>query len=130
MTTAAYEQEKRPEAVENACRGQCYVPHVDVYETKNELVLTADIPGSTAEEIDVHYEDGELRIHAKVPPRGGEGRKYLLQEYGVGDFYRTFKLGQEVDASRIEAQVNGGTLVLRLPKVEAVRPRKITVKGG
>ncbi len=54
---------------------------------------------------------------------------YLLREYGVGDFYRTFRVSEQIDASRIEAEYADGVLKLHLPKVEAVKPRKITVKA-
>jgi HSP20 family protein len=128
-TNTAY-AEKKPDVVENACRGQCYVPVVDVYETAHELVLTADVPGATPEQIDIRYEEGELRITAPVAPRYQDGRKFLLQEYGVGDYTRTFRLGENLDPSKIEAQCKDGVLTLRLPKVEAVKPRKIAVNVG
>jgi HSP20 family protein len=50
-----------------------------------------------------------------------------LEEYGVGDFLRTFRVGEQIDASRISAEYSNGVLKLRLPKAEAVRPRKIKV---
>jgi HSP20 family protein len=131
MSTAnVYPVEKQLEPVENACRGQCYVPAVDVYETPHELVLSADVPGADAGKIDVRYEDGELRIHAPVEPRRKAEQVYLLEEYGTGDYYRTFRLGQEIDASKIEARFADGVLTLKLPKVEAVKPRRITVNVG
>jgi HSP20 family protein len=122
--------DKPVDAVENACRGKCYVPAVDVFETAHELTLSADVPGAAADQIDVRFEDGELRIHAPVAPRRNADQAYLLEEYGVGDYYRTFRLGQEIDASKIEAHVADGVLTLKLPKVEAVKPRKIAVNVG
>src|ERR1043165_6733014 len=85
--------DKPADAVENACRGRCYVPAVDVFETPHELVLVADVPGAAADQSDVRFEDGELRIHAPVAGRRKEGQSYLLEEYGVGDYFRTFRLG-------------------------------------
>jgi HSP20 family protein len=126
----AYSTDKPAEAVENACRGRCYVPAVDVYETPHELVLQADVPGAAADGIDVRYEDGELRIHAPVAARQKDDTRFLLEEYGVGDFYRTFRLGQDIDATKIEARFAEGVLTLKLPKIEAVKPRKISVNVG
>lgn len=122
--------DKPADAVENACRGRFYVPAVDVFETPSELTLLADVPGASADQIDVRFEDGELRIHAPVTPHGKEDQQFLLAEYGVGDYFRTFRLGQEIDASKIEAHVSNGVLTLKLPKVEAVKPRKVTVNVG
>lgn len=122
--------EKKPAEVESTSSGPCYVPAVDIVEGADELVLTADVPGATADQIDIRYEDGELRIHAAVKPRGGSERRYLLAEYGVGDYYRSFRIGQSIDASRIVAECVDGVLTLHLPKVEAVKPRRIAVKTG
>lgn len=131
MTTAnASPTEKHLEPVENACIGKCYAPAVDVYETSHELVLSADLPGADAAKIDVRYEDGELRLHAPVEPRRPAEQVYLHEEYGTGDYVRTFRLGQEIDAAKIEARFNDGVLTLKLPKVEAVKPRKIAVNVG
>jgi HSP20 family protein len=123
----AYATDKPTEAVENACSGRCYVPAVDVYETPHELVLVSDVPGANAEGIDVRFEDGELRIHAPVAARHQGEHRFLLEEYGVGDFYRTFRLGQDIDATKIEARFADGVLTLKLPKIEAVKPRRISV---
>lgn len=130
MNANAVTTDKPADAVENACRGRCYVPAVDVFETPSELTLLADVPGAAADQIDVRFEDGELRIHAPVAPRGKDDQTFLLAEYGIGDYFRTFRLGQEIDASKIEARVSNGVLTLKLPKVEAVKPRKVTVNVG
>ncbi len=122
--------EKQPADVENTHSGQCYVPAVDIVERADELVLTADVPGAAADGIDIRYEDGELRIHAPVKPRGNGDRRYLLNEYGIGDYYRSFRIGQSIDAARIAAECVDGVLTLHLPKVEAVKPRRIAVKVG
>jgi HSP20 family protein len=53
----------------------------------------------------------------------------LLREYGIGDYRRTFRVSEQIDASRISAQYRHGVLTLRLPKAERARPRKIKVEG-
>ena len=53
----------------------------------------------------------------------------LLNEYEVGDFFRAFQIGETIDASKISAEFKNGVLTVRLPKVEAVKPRKIAVRG-
>jgi len=107
-----------------------YSPPVDIYETENELVLHADMPGVNAQNLDIRFEDGELTILGKVADRQPEDQKYLLHEYGVGDFYRVFAISEAVDVSRIAAECSNGVLTLHLPKTEAVKPRRIAVKGG
>jgi len=104
-----------------------FVPEVDIFETKDELTLHADMPGVSADDIDIHFEKGELSIHGKVPARQAEGTRYLFREYEAGDFFRSFQISEVIDANQISAQYKDGVLTLRLPKVEALKPRKIAV---
>ena len=115
-------------AAEMTRSGQLYRPSVDIVEDAHELRILADMPGASADSVEIDFEDGTLKIHARVPNRRGERIKYLLEEYGVGDFYRVFQIGETVDASKISAEYADGVLTLHLPKVEAVKPRKITVQ--
>jgi len=110
--------------------GRAYVPNVDIIERKDELLVLADVPGVTAQDIDIHFENGTLEISARVRPRVSESTRMLLQEYGVGDFHRAFEVSEAIDAGKIHAQYADGVLTLHLPKVEAVKPHKITVKAG
>jgi len=115
-------------AAEPTWCGACYRPNVDIREENDELLVLADIPGTTGENIAIDFRDGTLTIHAKVPPREQPGANYLLQEYGVGDYYRTFQVSEVIDASKIVAEYHDGVLTLHLPKAESARPRKISVK--
>ncbi len=108
--------------------GNVYRPIVDIIENKDELLILANMPGTSPQDIDVKFEDGNLTIHGRVKARQNDGTQYLLQEYGVGDFYRAFQVGESVDASRISAELTDGVLKLHLPKVEAVKPRMIHVQ--
>jgi HSP20 family protein len=110
--------------------GRFYRPNVDILEREDELVVLADVPGAEAEDIDIDFEEGNLTIRAKVELRQPPETQYLLREYGVGDFFRTFQVSERIDASRITAECNDGVLTLHLPKVEAAKPRKIAVAGG
>lgn len=108
--------------------GERFRPNVDIIERPHELTVVADMPGARGGEIDVQFENGTLTITGPVCPRQANGTKYLVREYGVGDFVRTFKVSENIDAQKITAEFAAGVLTLHLPKVEAVRPRKITVK--
>jgi len=111
---------------EHTRSGAFYRPNVDILEKPEELLLLADIPGAKGDEVDVRFEDGTLSIHAKVEPRHENG-DYLLQEYGVGDYWRTFEISEAIDAAKISAEYAEGVLTLHLPKAEAVKPRRIPV---
>jgi HSP20 family protein len=120
-------QELRAERIRS---GRTYVPAVDIVEQDEQLLLLADMPGVNPDDLDIRYERGELTIHGQVRPRQAPESGYLLREYGVGDFYRVFQVGESVDSSRIEAEMRHGVLTLRLPKTEQAVPRKIAVKAG
>jgi HSP20 family protein len=113
---------------EHTRSGYYYRPNVDIVERPDELVVLADVPGASPDGIEVNFEDGTLTIHAKVAPRH-EGDEFLVREYGVGDFWRTFRVAETVDAGKIAAEYADGVLALHLPKAEAAKPRKIAVKA-
>lgn len=105
-----------------------YTPRFDVQETDNELILYGDLPGVAPEDLEVRFENGELSIHGKVSRESARGR-LLRDEYGVGDFERTFSVSETIDADNISASLNSGVLTLHLPKSEAVKPRKIKIES-
>jgi HSP20 family molecular chaperone IbpA len=110
--------------------GQIYRPRVDILETPDELTLVADIPGVKSDCVDIDFEDGVLTVQGRVEPRYGEKANFLLCEYGIGDFYRTFRVSEQVDVAGIHAECADGVLIVHLPKAAAARPRKIAVKAG
>jgi HSP20 family molecular chaperone IbpA len=115
--------------VERTRGGVSYTPRIDIWESEDELVLYADMPGVAAENLDIQFENRELRIQGKVSSRH-EDIHFLYGEYGIGDFYRTFSIGEFIDSEKISAEVKDGVLTLHLPKTEAVKPRRIEVKSA
>jgi HSP20 family protein len=118
-----------PARTERTYGSPLFSPNVDIIENADELTLIADMPGVNPDGIDIEYEQGELTIRGRVAPRN-EQRTFLLHEYGVGDFQRVFQLGEGVDNDRITAEIANGVLIVHLPKVERMKPRKIAVKGA
>jgi HSP20 family molecular chaperone IbpA len=116
-------------AAEHTRSGRVFRPNVDIVEKNDELLLYAELPGAEGNSIDVDFEDGELRLHAKVGSRQPAERQYLYQEYGIGDFYRTFQISEMIDAGKISAEFGDGVLMLHLPKAESLKPRKIAVSA-
>ena len=122
-------EEMEVAAVERTRSGLTYSPRIDIWETDDELILYADVPGVSAENLDVQFENRELRIHGKVCPRH-ENVNFLYGEYGIGDYYRTFTIGESIDSAKISAELKDGVLTLHLPKTETMKPRKIKVKSS
>jgi len=107
-----------------------YTPPVDIIEQKDGLLMLLDMPGVEPDGIHIQYENGLVTIHGKVQPREAEQAQYLLREYGTGDYYRSFTVGEGIDVNKIEACCKDGVVTLHLPKSEALKPRRIEVKGG
>jgi HSP20 family protein len=117
--------------VEPTRGGRTYIPTVDIVEHQDELLLIADVPGATHDGIDIDYERGQLTVQARVAPRQSPDRtNYLLQEYGVGNFCRSFQVGEGIDANKIHAEVADGVLTVHLPKAAELKPRRIEVKSA
>lgn len=128
-TTAMEKRKSGTTEPESTYGGRGYVPVVDIIEKDDELLLLADVPGTTAENIDINYERGLLTLHARVEPREGEDTDYLLHEYGVGDFHRSFQIGEGINTDTIHAEIANGVLTLHLPKAATLKPRKVVVKA-
>jgi HSP20 family molecular chaperone IbpA len=117
------------EVAERTRTGRTYIPRVDIYETADGVVLLADMPGVDENSVAVTLEKNILTIEGRVDFVRPEGYDLAYAEYGVGDYYRTFALSDEVDRARIEASVKNGVLKLTLPKAESARTRKVQVKS-
>jgi HSP20 family protein len=105
-----------------------YTPAVDIVELKDELVLTAELPGMRAEDVSIDIENNMLRIRGeKKMEREQEKEKTYLWERSYGMFERAFTLPRTVDPDRIEAEVVDGVLTVHLPKTEQAKGKKIPV---
>ena len=109
-------------------RGVTLAPRIDILETEDELLLLADMPGVLPDDVDVRFENGELTVHGRRTPAHVDKTRASL-EYEAGSYFRTFRLAEHIAADRIQAELKNGVLTLHLPKVEAVKPRRISVRG-
>jgi HSP20 family protein len=107
-----------------------YIPAVDIYESQDALVLVADMPGVGSDSVSIDIRDNQLTLRGTIQLEPGDKERVLLQEYGVGDYFREFTLGRAIDQAKIEASMKDGVLTHTLPKADIVKPRKITVKEG
>ncbi|MEW6752283.1 MAG: Hsp20/alpha crystallin family protein [Candidatus Latescibacterota bacterium] len=107
-----------------------YSPRSDVYETREAIVVVADMPGVAEDSVDITLEKNVLTIHGSTNGQEREGYKLSYGEFEVGDFERSFALPQETDRSRIDARVKNGVLHLTLPKSKEATARKIPVRAG
>jgi len=105
-----------------------YTPAVDIYETQDDLVLVADLPGVTKEDLSIKLDDEILTIEGAAHASAATGQQ-LLNEYASGTFYRQFTVGEAINREKIDANLKNGVLELVLPKAEKAKPKRIQVKS-
>ncbi len=107
---------------------QSFTPPIDIHEGSDGLVLEADLPGAVEKNLRIDLEDNVLSLYARIDSRTPEGARLLHEEYRLGDYQRSFILGDEVDRDRITAELTNGVLRLFLPKADRKRTRRIEIK--
>lgn len=103
-------------------------PKIDIHQTKEEVVLSADIPGFRPEDIDVQVEDKTISISGKTEETKEESEKhFLLKERSIVSFDRSFQLPVSVNPQQVKATFKNGTLVVNMPKVLEKNAEKIKI---
>jgi HSP20 family protein len=108
-------------------------PSADVMESKDEIHVTIELPGLSADEVEVSLEDNVLTIGGEKREERteqNEENRWHLSERRYGRFSRSFVLPKEVEQDRIHASFDNGVLNVVIPKSEKVKPRRIDVRGG
>jgi HSP20 family protein len=123
-------QEIQTNGAERTRARKAYVPRVDIYETNNEIVILADMPGVDENSVDIILEKNVLSLVGYVEPEQPANYGLAYAEYEVGDYQRSFTLPDEIDRDNIHAAVKNGVLHLQLPKTGPAKARKISVKAA
>lgn len=98
-------------------------------ETENEVVLTADLPGVRAEDVEINVHDGTLTVEANRTPAAPEGYEASRLERPELRIAQTYSLPAPVDPERASASLTNGVLTVRLEKAPDARPRRIAVRS-
>lgn len=106
------------------------VPAVDLYQTDDEVVVKAALPGLKADEVHISITGDMLTLKGEFKQEEEKKeRAYHLREQRYGAFERTFALPTAVIADKAKAEFENGILTVTLPKAEEVKPKMITVKA-
>src|SRR5919199_1335264 len=98
-----------------------FLAPTDIYETKDSLVVLAEMPGVAPDAVDITLERRVLTIRGRTSNQDHPGYQQVYTEYADGDYERVFTLSEDIDRERIEATLKDGVLHLILPKAEAAK---------
>ena len=105
-------------------------PRVDMYETGNEVVVKASLPGIKPEDVDITVTGDVLTISGEMKEETEQKDKsYIRRERRFGSFSRSIELPEGLDVNKADARFDNGLLTLTLPKGEEIKPKKIEVKA-
>lgn len=106
-----------------------WIPNVDVTEDDKEYLIKVEIPEVDKKDVKVNVQEGMLTIQGERKKEKEEkGKRYHRMERVYGTFVRSFTLPEDVDEEKIEAEFKDGMLMVRLPKSEKAKPKKLEVK--
>ncbi len=121
--------EKNLQTREETRSSEKYIkPAVNIVETAEGLMLTADIPGASKDALEVSVEKGIMTISAPVA-LGTPGQP-VYTEFELASYYRQFSIPETLDQQKAKADFANGILTLQIPKAEVAKPRRIEVKVG
>ena len=112
-----------------AQHGGAWAPPIDVYETDDAYVVSAEVPGLSRGDLDIAIEKSRLAIRGRRPdPPGDRPVHYHQMERGHGAFARTFEFAEAVQPDAISADLRDGVLTIKLPKLTPPPTRRIQVQ--
>jgi HSP20 family protein len=107
-----------------------WVPPVDIYETDDAVILKAELPGVSKDDVSVEVHQNTLLLRGQRKHEAEvKEENYHRVERVYGTFQRSFVLPTMVDQEKVQATYNDGILELRLPKSEAAKPRRIAIQS-
>jgi len=116
--------------VEPAFPRRTVAPQVDIYETSDSIVVVANMPGVSEEDINVTLDKDQLTIEGEVAVESIDGYRQVYGEQCIRNYKRRFTLSDQVDREAIEATLKDGVLTLTLNKMPVAKARQITVRSA
>ena len=104
-------------------------PAMNVWDAGDTICVEAEVPGISKDDLEITAVGNELAVKGRRQPMEGK-LTYHRQERGTGEFTRVMTLASDVDPEKVEAVLDNGVLMIRLPKAETAKPKQIAVKTG
>jgi len=124
-----FEQTLSRSRAEEGIAASTWSPAVDIYETPETIVMKAELPGLSREDIEIHIRDNTLTLRGERRfAKDVQQENYLRIERAYGAFQRSFTLPATMQQDKIRAVFRDGVLELTLPKAEEAKPKKIAIE--
>jgi HSP20 family protein len=108
-----------------------WIPSMDLVESGDELVLRADLPGMTEDDVSIEIKDNVLTVSGERRSENEEkGESFYRAERAFGSFSRSLTLPEGVSADAVKASFDKGVLEVRVPKPEERKPHRVAITGG
>src|SRR5919106_3701527 len=115
----------------NGGTGRRWIPPMDLVETENHLVLRADLPGMSEDDLDIEIKDGVLTVSGERKAEQEQKEEgFYRVERAFGRFSRSLSLPEGVDADKVSADFDKGVLEVRVPKPEERKPHRVAIAAG
>ena len=110
--------------------GGSAVPTIDLYQTEDEVVVKASLPGMKSEDVHISMTADVLTLSGEFKQESEKKEAtYHIREHRSGAFERSIAMPTEVQSDKAQADFENGVLTIRLPKAEAVKPKTINIKA-
>src|SRR5574342_490108 len=124
-----FEQTPSRSRGEEGIAASTWTPAVDIYETAETIVMKAELPGLTRDDLDIQIRENTLTLRGERRfARDVHEENYLRIERAYGSFQRSFTLPTTIQQEKIRAVFKDGVLELTLPKAEGAKPKKIAIE--
>lgn len=105
-------------------------PLVNMYEDNDNLVVTAELPGTGKDDVSVTYSDGVLTIAGRrAVPERVKSMTEIRRERATGEFQKTIRVPSKVTSDKMSASFTNGVLTVTMPKAEEAKPRTISIEA-
>lgn len=110
--------------------GSTTFPLVNVYDEKDTILITAELPGLTKDKVSITFSDGALTLSGKLEPlAAAKNMTVVRKERSEGSFEKTLRIPTKVNTNAISATFSNGVLTITLPKSEDAKPKTISIEA-
>lgn len=123
-----FEELSAPQREEDDVTMSAWRPAVDIYDQEDAIVIKAELPGLTKEDISIEMKENKLILKGeRIEEKEINEENYYRRERSVGSFHRVFTLPTGIDPEKVSANFKDGILKVEIPKAEETKPKRITI---